>query len=50
MPDLTQMRQLRNHYTKILDKTSPGIYPARTGTNAVANDQVKTPSARTCLY
>uniref|UniRef100_A0A2P2M7A6 Inner membrane transport protein yjjL n=1 Tax=Rhizophora mucronata TaxID=61149 RepID=A0A2P2M7A6_RHIMU len=35
--------------TKILEKISPGINPAREGRRAVANDQVNTPISRTFL-
>lgn len=35
--------------TNILEKTSPGINPASKGTNAVANDQTRTPTWRTFL-
>lgn len=40
---------LNYNFTNILDKIRPGINPARTGTSAVASDQVKTPISRTFL-
>lgn len=37
-------------HTKTLDKSSPGMNPARTGTSAVAKDQASTPISRTFLH
>lgn len=42
-------REFKNQDTNILDKIRPGKNPARTGTSAVASDQVKTPISRTFL-